>query len=236
MITVEESGHAIRRQPVLRVQPLRSMAAAANIHGNFLRGAARERLYFMFRVAVRAGRRVTFAPGQGLAVNARRPVPGLLVMTRAASFGLPRHMQRRQQRTRRDDFMGVVAVLAGGGIRVAGFQSQAMHTGGVTLRLLRMTTGAIDRLGSNIVIRMFFRKVGVATGAGVGPMNRRREFGRINKQRNRLARRIGYRERFVRMTIQAIAVFQTRRRRERQRNHQCGPKPKIFSPEDTHTT
>ena len=78
--------------------------------------------------------------------------------------------------------MRTVAILAGGGGFVTGLQCQAMNTGSITGGLPGMANGAIDRREGPVIVGMRRRDVGVATGATVGRVNRRRESGLVHEK------------------------------------------------------
>src|SRR6516225_12448853 len=72
-----------------------------------------------------------------------------------------------------------------------------------------VATGAVDRLGRNVVVRMFRRDIGMTTGTRVGAMDRRRKFRFIDKEPDRLARSVGLVQTFVGMAFEAgrVGVF-----------------------------
>ena len=108
-----------------------------------------------------------------------------------------------------------------------------MNTGGKTTLLPLVTERAVHRRARLIVVGMFRRDVGVATDAGIGLVRGQFQFGRIHKQRDSLAGRVGLDEGLVPVTVKAIAVFdpgQRRRGHERQpQNHQIMRNLHVFS-------
>jgi hypothetical protein len=206
VVAFEESAHPVTGQVVLGIKTLGRVAFAADLLGYFQRGTGLETFDPVFRMAVGAGGRVPFALGSGAAVNAVGDIAGLLVVALAASFRLPREMEWRGWQVGRNHLVRVVAVLATGRIRAPGFPGQPMHAGPVTFGLPFVAGAAIHGFGGQVVIRVLDRDVSVATGAGIGLMRRGRELERIDEQRDFLARRVGLRERFVRVTFQADAV------------------------------
>ena len=91
-----------------------------------------------------------------------------------------------------------------------------MDTRAVALGLACVTLTAVDRLGSAVVVRMFFREVRVTTGAGAGLVRGDGQLAGIHKQGDFLHGGVRLRQGFVRVTLQTIAVGQTRQRRELQ--------------------
>ena len=77
----------------------------------------------------------------------------------------------------------------------------------ITFRFLFVALGAIDRLGGDIVVGMFGGDVGMATGAGIGAVNRGHQFGHINVQGYFSSGGVGRRQSFVGMAIEAGTVF-----------------------------
>ena len=127
--------------------------------------------------------------------------------------------------------MRVVAILAGGGIRPARLQRETVHAGAVTFGLPLVALPAIDRLGGDVVVRVLLRQVGVAARAGVGLVRGGRELRRVNKQQDFLSRRVCPGQRFVRMTLQAIAVLQTCPHRNLRREQCRDPDQNPLAPE-----
>ena len=220
--------YAVGRKIVLVVEIDRGVAPAAN-SGNFQRRIVFQRLDFMLRMAVRAGGRVAFAGGHGLAVNAGRHVARLLRVATAAGLGLAHKVERRRGGSGRQNIMRTVAIRAGGGVLVARLARQAVNAGAVTFALLLVTTGAIDRRHGPVVVGMRCGDVRMATDAGVGFVDRGGESGLVHKQRNCPARGVGGGQRFVGMAIQAIAVRHRRRRRCSGGENSQNPVKAIFS-------
>ncbi len=92
VIALEKRLHAIGRQTVFRIDAFGRVAFAAHLAGGFGRSAFQS-LDFMFRVAVRAGRRLADSFREGLAVNARQQILRLLGMAFAAGHGQLRKVQ-----------------------------------------------------------------------------------------------------------------------------------------------
>ena len=91
----------------------------------------------------------------------------------------------------------------------AGSTQRMTHTvyaGGVLFGGLIVASSAIDRLGREVVVRVFARDIRVAAGASVGAMHRRRKFRLIDKQPNRFAGRVGLVESFIGMAFEAGGV------------------------------
>ena len=84
VITLEESLHPVGRQIVFGIQPLGSVAVAANIGGNLQRRAALKADDFVFGMTIGAGGRFANAFGAGLAMNAGLNIFGGLGMAFAA--------------------------------------------------------------------------------------------------------------------------------------------------------
>ena len=165
-------------------------------------------------MAVGTGGRVAFAGGQCLPVGAHRPVLGFPIVAGAAGFGQMRIAQWRIRRIGRDNFMGIVAIRAGGRRDLPGLPGQTVNARIVTVRLARMANGAVDRFQHDVVVRMFRRCIGMATDAGIGFVDGRLEPGFIHEQVNRAASGVRGREGLVQMTIQAIAVLKLRTGRQ----------------------
>ena len=103
--------------------------------------------------------------------------------------------------------MAVVTVAARGGVLPSLGQGQTVDAGAVTLGLSFVARLAVGRLGRDIVVRMLRGDIGVAARAEVGLVNRGREFGHINEQRDLFAGGIGLGQRLVPVTVQAGAVL-----------------------------
>src|SRR5262245_2218587 len=139
----------------------------------------------MFRMTIGAGRRVTLSLRGGVAMHAGSHILRFLIMTLTAGLPLAREMQRRNGRNGREHLMGVMTMLARVRIRAACLQSQPVHARAITLGLALMTDAAIDRLGGEVVIRMFDRDIGMTTGASVGSVRRAGQLRWIDKEGNR---------------------------------------------------
>ena len=113
MITLKESLHPIRWKIVLGIEPLRCVAVAADIRGDFEGRTAAQSHNLVFRMTIRASGGIAIAGGDGLAVHAFAYVLGDFVMAIAAGFGESRKMQWRFGRTGRQDGVSVVAITAG---------------------------------------------------------------------------------------------------------------------------
>jgi len=168
--------------------------------------------------------RVVRAGQDGLAVDTLRPLARFLVMACATGFRLARKINRRGRRIGGNHLVRIVAILTRRRVVMTGFQRQAMHAGVETFRLPRVTQATVNRRDGFVVVGMFGGEVGVATEAGVGLVRGQVEFGRVHKQRNRLAGGIGFEQRVIAVTIKTIAVFQAgqgrQRRDQEQRNQQ----------------
>ena len=116
-------------------------------------------------------------------------------------------MERRGRIGGRKDLVGAVAVPACRRGGISGLQGQGMHAGVVAFGQALVTTGAVDRLGGDIVIGMFVRHVAVATGAGVGAVGRGFQPGGVHVERLGLAVGIGLGEGLVLVAKEAIAVL-----------------------------
>ena len=69
-----------------------------------------------------------------------------------------------------------------------------------------MAYRATDRFGRDIVIGMFGGQIRMTTGAGIGLVDRGRQFRAIHEQRNLFAGGIGFGQGLVGMTIHAGAI------------------------------
>ena len=225
VIAVKKRFHAVRRQIVFGIQALGSMAAAANILRNTPTpgGTALERTNLVIVMAARTGGGVLRPGGHGPAMDAGLPVAHFFVMARAARRRLPRKIKGRGRRTLRNDLMGIMAVATGGGIRVAGFQSDAMDALGVAFGLPHMAQRALDRRKRFAIVGMLRRDVRVATDAVIGAVRGELQLGRIHIQGKGFAGGVGFEERVVAVAIQAITVFHPGHggtgRKEQQRNN-----------------
>jgi hypothetical protein len=94
-----------------------------------------------------------------------------------------------------------VAVNATGRAGSPQGMADAVDAGRVFTGLSRVTVPAIDRFGGDIVIGVLCGEVVMATGAGIGFVSRSQELGRVNKQRKRLSRGIGFEKGLVGMTF-----------------------------------
>jgi hypothetical protein len=74
---------------------------------------------------------------------------------------------------------------------------------------------------------MFGGNVRVATNAVVGFMRGQLQLGHIHKERHGFASGIGFNQRVIAMAIKAIAIFQPRERRDRDKQKQ--PKYKGYT-------
>lgn len=82
-----------------------------------------------------------------------------------------------------------------------------MNAATVTVCLPWMARCAIHRLKHFIIIRVFHRRVGVATDAGIRSVSRAGEFCFIDEQGNCPSRGIGFKEGIIGVAIEAVAVF-----------------------------
>lgn len=99
-----------------------------------------------------------------------------------------------------------VAINATGRARGPELMAYSVNAGRVIPGLRLVTTAAVDRLGGDIVVRVFGGQISMATGAGVRFVDISAKSGFIYKQRDCLAGGVGFKERFVRMTLEAGAV------------------------------
>ena len=184
MVTFEERLHAVRRQIVLGVHSLGSVASAADVGRNLQRRTARQRHDFVLGMAISAGGRLTMTGGYRFAMNAFGDVFRCVRMATTARLGELRPVQRRIRRGWRQNGMAVMAIAAGGRGSLALGNRQPVDARAITLRLLFVTARAIDGLCGNIVVRMLHGYVRVATGAGVRFVNGGRELRDIHKKRD----------------------------------------------------
>jgi len=216
MIAAEKSFHAVSREVVFGVQPLRGMAAAANVLRDGPGRTALEGADFMFIVTAGAGGGVHGPGDHSLAMNTDLPVASLLVMARAASLGLTHKIDRRGGGAVGNDFVRIMAVAARRRIVMPGAQRLAMNARIKTIRLAGVTKPAVDRFDRLVVVRMPNGDIGMASDAGVGLMRGQLQFGRIHKERDSLAGGIGFDQRVIAVAIEAIAIIQTGEGRHRQ--------------------
>src|SRR5262245_33714654 len=108
-----------------------------------------------------------------------------------------------------------------------------MNARTIAFRLAFVTPTTVNRFGSEIVVRMVVSEIGMATGAAVGRMGRSCKFCRIHEQREHFSRSVGLRQRFVRMTFQAVTVSQCCRSNKWPPNPERG-RDQALSP-NTHT-
>ena len=138
VVAVKKSFYAILREIVFRVHAFGGMAAPADVLGNFEIGCRFESLNFVLGMTIRARGCITFSGRDGFAVNAGLHIACFLEMTGAARFGLAREVKRRGGRTGSQYFVGVVTILAGGGIRLPGFVRETVDAGAIALSLALM--------------------------------------------------------------------------------------------------
>src|SRR5947207_15516460 len=81
-----------------------------------------------------------------------------------------------------------------------------MNTGGIACCRSCVATAAIGRTSSHIVVWMLVRNGGVTTRAGVGLVDRALDLCLIYEQRDLFIGGISFRQRLVRMPIQAGIV------------------------------
>ena len=208
MVTFKKCFHPVAGQFVFGIEPLRGVAAAAHPGGDVRRSIFQPG-DFVFGMAIGTGGCVTHAGVHGLAMHTGRPILHLLVVAGPAGFSKVGIVQRRRRQIRRQNLMGIVAILAGRGVSAARFQRQAVDAGVIAFGLLLMADGAVDRLQMDIIVGMFDGDVGMATDAGVRFMGRSLQFGFIDEQGNGFAGGVGNGQSPVRVTIQTIAVLQT---------------------------
>lgn len=206
MIALEEGFHTVRRKVVFRVQPFGCVALAADVYRDFDWQAPFKRNDAVLGMAICASRRVTLSGGDGFAVNAFSDVPGGLVVAGAAGLSQARIVQRGIGRSWRGYCVAIVAIGARCRTAAALGESLAMNAGAVSFGLLLMAFRAVRRFHRDVVIRMLGSYVRMAAPAGVGFVDRSGEFRRVHEKRNFPARRVGFRQRFVRMAIETGAV------------------------------
>src|SRR5206468_593543 len=114
-----------------------------------------------------------------------------------------------------------VAVNAARRARGTELMAYAVNAGRVFFGLQFVASGAIDRFGRDIVIRMLGGQIRMTTGAAIGLMDGRTEFGFVYEQPNCLVSSVGFEERFIGVTVEAGAVLdwlgkdaQSRRQRD----------------------
>ena len=103
-----------------------------------------------------------------------------------------------------------VAINTTGGPRGAQLVTHAVNAVDVLLVLRLVALAAIDRLCRQIVIGMFYRKVGMATGAGIGFVDGGAELGFVNKKPEGLAGGIGLEESLVGVAFEARTIWDGR--------------------------
>src|SRR3954468_19173996 len=123
-------------------------------------------------MAIGARWRVPLAGSDCLAMHAYLDITRLFCVACTASFGLTGEIQLRGRRAGGQHLVRIVAILAGGGICLAGFLSQPVNARAVTVCLPLMTGGTIHRLENFVVVRMLLRDIRMATDAGIGPVGR----------------------------------------------------------------
>ena len=101
--------------------------------------------------------------------------------------------------------MVAMTVLALGRLRLVGLQRQTMDARVITRRPELMAGFALDRFGGHFVIRMLRGDVIVATDAGVGTVSGPEQPRSVHVERDRPARSISLRKRFVCVALQANA-------------------------------
>ena len=77
--------------------------------------------------------------------------------------------------------MRIVTILAGCRAAIAFFDSASVHACAITIRLTFVTDTTVHRFGGNIIIWMFYRKIGVAGDTGIGGVGRCVQFGDIHE-------------------------------------------------------
>ena len=107
------------------------------------------------------------AGGNAFAMDACGNILRDLIMAGSARLREFGKVQGGIRRTWRKDGMAIMAIAACRRICSARFQSDAVHTGGVTFGLWRMAAGTTSGPGGKVVVRMFRRDVRMATGARV---------------------------------------------------------------------
>jgi len=206
VVALEKGLDAVIGQIVFGVQPLGGVAAATDFLGNLQ--AALERFDFVLGMAVSANGGVTIAGGNGPAMDAGGPIGGFPGMAAPAGLGLRGPIHGGRRRVAGEDVVGVVAILAGSGVLMAGAECEAVNAGVVKVRLAGMADGAVDGLEGDVVVRMAGGGVGMATDAGIGVMNGRGEMGLVNKEGNDFAGGVGFGEGVIAVAVEAVAVGQ----------------------------
>ncbi len=210
VVAGEEGFYAVGGEVIFGVELFGGVTLAANVLGDFERGAFTQCLDFVLGMTISACGSVAAAGGDCLAVDAFDDVFGLLLMALAAGLGEVGEIERRLGGIRRQDGMGAVAVGTGGGMVRAGRDAVAagcgMNAGGVSEGRLDVAAGAIHRLGGEMVVGMLVGDVVVATGAGVGAMDGGGECCGINEKGEHAAGGVGGSEGFVAVAIETIAV------------------------------
>ena len=88
--------------------------------------------------------------------------------------------------------MAIMTVAASGGVPLAAIQGQAVDAGPIALGLLFMAACTIRGLCGNIIVRVLGGDIGMATGAGVGLMDRGGELRGIDKKGDLFAGGVGF--------------------------------------------
>ena len=203
VVAVEKGPHPVRREVVLGVQPLRGVAVAAHLG----RRTALEGGDLVLGMAIRACGRVPVARRHRLAMDTGLDVLGYLVVARPARLGQPREMKRGFRGVRGQDIMLPMAIAARRRPRLSLGQGHAMNARPVALRLLAMARGAVHPAHRHVVIGMFGAHAGMASHAGVCPVDGPCEPGGIHKEGDLLPGRIRLGQRLVRVAFQAGAVL-----------------------------
>ena len=130
----------------------------------------------------------------------------LLIMTRAAGLRLTLEIQGRGRRGGRQDIVGAVAILTGGGPGLPRFDSQTVNARVVTHGGPRMAARAIHRQCRAVVVGMPGPQIRMTTEARVGVVDGSRQPGGIHIQRNGPTGGVGDDQRLIRMTFQTILI------------------------------
>ena len=103
--------------------------------------------------------------------------------------------------------MGSMAIGATRDVTPALGGSQTMHAGAIGLGLLLVASGATDRLGGDVVIRMLGSEVGVTPDAVIGFVGRTGKAGGVDKKRDLLAGRVGLGQGFIAVAVETGAIL-----------------------------
>lgn len=169
----------------------------------------------MFRMAIRARRRISFPQRDCFAVNTRLHVTRFFRMTCAARLGLAGKVQWRSWRTGKRHVVRIMAIPACRRIRLPRLQCQTVDTGAITVCLSWVTRRTIHGLENLVVVWMGRGNIRMTTNARIGGVGRCGQLRLIHKEGNGFPGGIGFEKSIVGMTVQAVTVFQTRHECER---------------------